>query len=411
LISPQARRELIDRVQATRTKERVHVATRLGWHRHAFVLPDGVISADGKKLWVHLERRWPARALRPLPHRRHLEGFREIARLAVGNSLMELGFCLAFAGPVAALLGVEQPGVMLVGEPGSWKTTLLATVASVWGRHTDPNMANKLGFGVPFNATGNDLEDEALAANHTLLAVDETRAADGGGDEREIAKVLIGTVMRWELGFEKGRKIATGPRRSTSVPFLLTSNKGARRAGGAGRDRNRRRPPRPPDRRAAARLRRHRLRGAARRGDDAASVPRLRSLAAEHFGLASRDFLRQLVERRAMDEAAAGLASNAAQFYLDFARRRIDAPGRQPRPRAREDGHALRHRPAVHRIRSFRGRRSGCWRRCCRARAATSRWWPATRPAPRGGKRRRWIRCGSTCARIACVRRPAARGN
>ena len=93
---------------------------------------------------------------------------------------------------------------MLVGEPGSWKTTLLATVASVWGRHTDPNMANKLGFGVPFNATGNDLEDEALAANNTLLAVDETRAADVGGDEREIAKVLIGTVMRWELGFDWG---------------------------------------------------------------------------------------------------------------------------------------------------------------------------------------------------------------
>jgi uncharacterized protein (DUF927 family) len=89
---------------------------------------------------------------------------------------MELGFCLAFAGPVVALLGVEQPGFMLVGAPGSWKSTLLATVASVWGRHTDPNMANKLGFCVPFNATDNDLEGEALAANHTLLAVDETRA-------------------------------------------------------------------------------------------------------------------------------------------------------------------------------------------------------------------------------------------
>ncbi len=49
-----------------------------------------------------------------------LEGFGEIARLAAGNSLMELGLCLTFAGPVAALLGVEQPGVMLVGAPGSW---------------------------------------------------------------------------------------------------------------------------------------------------------------------------------------------------------------------------------------------------------------------------------------------------
>ena len=94
------------------------------------------------------------------------------------------------------------------------------------GRIFRPGTPAIVGFCVPFNASITDLEDEALAANHTLLAVDETRAADGGGDEREIAKVLVGTVMRWELGFEKGRKIAPGPRRSTSVPFLLTSNKG-----------------------------------------------------------------------------------------------------------------------------------------------------------------------------------------
>ena len=37
--------------------------------------------------------------------------------------------------------------------------------------------------------------------------------------------------------------------------------------------------------------------------DDAAFGGRLRELAAEHFGLASRNFLRQLVERRADDEA------------------------------------------------------------------------------------------------------------
>ena len=154
LISPQARRELIDRIQATPEEGgRFPVATRLGWHRHAFVLPDGVISADGKKLWVHLDDGGRRERFDRFRTGGTLEGFREIARLAVGNSLMELGFCLAFAGPVAALLGVEQPGVMLVGAPGSWKSTLLATVACAWGRHADPNMANKLGFCVPFNAT------------------------------------------------------------------------------------------------------------------------------------------------------------------------------------------------------------------------------------------------------------------
>ena len=47
LFSQQARRELIDRIQAT-TEEagRFAVATRLGWHRRAFVLPDGVVKAS-----------------------------------------------------------------------------------------------------------------------------------------------------------------------------------------------------------------------------------------------------------------------------------------------------------------------------------------------------------------------------
>src|SRR3712207_2569619 len=111
---------------------------------------------------------------------------------------MELGLCVPSVGPVAALLGVEQPGIMLVGSPGSWKTTPLTSVASVWGRHVDSNMANKLGFCVPFNATSNDLEDEALAAN-------ETRAADDDGGERKIAKILVKLVMRWADGGDRGR--------------------------------------------------------------------------------------------------------------------------------------------------------------------------------------------------------------
>ena len=78
-------------------------------------------------------------------------------------------------------------------------------------------MASKLGFCLPFNAADNDLVDEALAASHTLLAVGETRAAGGG--ERKIAEFLVGLVVRWELGFEKGRKTADA-RRSSSVPVL-----------------------------------------------------------------------------------------------------------------------------------------------------------------------------------------------
>jgi hypothetical protein len=111
---------------------------------------------------------------------------------------------------------------MLVGPPEAGKTTGLVVAGSVWGCHTDPTMAQKLGFGQPFNATDNDLEDELLAANHTLLPVDETRAA--GLDESKIGKMLITVVMRWDAGFEKERKNAGKLRQAASVPFILTSN-------------------------------------------------------------------------------------------------------------------------------------------------------------------------------------------
>ncbi len=60
----------------------------------------------------------------------------------------------------------------------------------------------------------------SLAAKHTLIAVDETHVA-AGGDARKIAELLVGLVLRWELGFEKGRQTANAWR-SSSVPVLLT---------------------------------------------------------------------------------------------------------------------------------------------------------------------------------------------
>ena len=415
LISPQARRELIDRIQATPEEgsafPRGH-PPRLAPPR---LRPAGRGDQCRRQESVGApRRRRPARALRPLPHRRHLDGWQEIARLAVGNSLMELGLCLAFAGPVAALLGVEQPGIMLVGAPGSWKSTLLAAVASVWGRHADPNMANKLGFCVPFNATVNDLEDEALAANHTLLAVDETRAADGGGDERKIAKFLVGAVMRWELGFEKGRKTADRPAPLHLGALPADLQQGARRAGGAGRNGNRRRPPRPSDRRAAARLRRQRLRGPARRG-------RRRGLRRAAAGAGRRAFRPGLPRFPApaggmeglRRSRAAGSVSGSGGISTWMSRSAHRRPRPAARPRPRENGHRSTPPAGWASSSAFsRGRRSGCWRRCCRAPAATWRWWPARRPAPRGGKRRRLDLLRQYVRReLQRVRRPAARGN
>jgi putative DNA primase/helicase len=186
--------------------------------------------------------------------------------------------------------------------------------------------APKLGFCVPFNATENDLEDEALAANHTLLAVDETRAA--GGDERQLARFLVGLVMRWELGFEKGRLTAEA-RRSASVPFLLTSNLSlgamASKAGLDIDDAHHGRLisiPLPAGGHGAFET----LHGEA---DVVAFCRRIQAVAARNFGHPSRDFLRQVVEQRRRDKATllAWLEKRRA-FYLRHAHS-IQSPGRR----------------------------------------------------------------------------------
>lgn len=222
LISPQARQELIRRIQGHRDdRAKVKVATRLGWHDGVFVLPGWKVGPGRKKLRVYLE---PGRPERFSRYRvgGSLKGWQKIAKLAEGNSRLCLLIAADFSGPVAALLGLEQIGLMLVGHAEAGKTSAVVAAGSVWGRHIDPTMGNNLGFGQPFNATDNDLEDELLAANHTLLAIDETRSA--GLSEGDIGKMLINVIMRWESGFEKGRKNVARLRQAASVPFVLTSN-------------------------------------------------------------------------------------------------------------------------------------------------------------------------------------------
>ena len=72
-----------------------------------------------------------------------LDGFGEIARLAVGNSRLELLLCFAFVGPVAGMMGLEQPAIMLVGLAEAGKSTALVAAGSVWVRHVDPNMRTR----------------------------------------------------------------------------------------------------------------------------------------------------------------------------------------------------------------------------------------------------------------------------
>ncbi|WP_158932952.1 DUF927 domain-containing protein [Acidisphaera sp. S103] len=222
LISPAARNEFIARVQQFPDNgKRLQVATRLGWNGWNFVLPKRRFGPSTRALLVHLEDAQSERFTR-FRVSGTIEGWRRLGGLAIGNTRIVLFISAAFSGPVAALLGLEQVGIMLVGNPITGKTTVNKVAGSIWGCHIDPNKAREMGFGQPFNATEGYIEDDFLAANHTLLVLDETRG--GGLDDKDIGPSLNRQVMRLSSGFQKGRLTDTGPRRSSAVPILMSSN-------------------------------------------------------------------------------------------------------------------------------------------------------------------------------------------
>lgn len=92
-----------------------------------------------------------------------LEGWREHVSLpCIGNSRLNIAMCVAFTGPLLALIGADGFGVHLRGISSSGKSTALIAASSVAG----------VGVGT-WRATGNGLESTALTANDGLLILDE----------------------------------------------------------------------------------------------------------------------------------------------------------------------------------------------------------------------------------------------
>jgi len=223
LVSPQARREFVDRIQLEASqKPSFPVITRIGWHTapDAFILPGKVIAAQTVDPECLFEDGRPERLTRYRTGGT-LADWKELPRLAIGNSRLMAALALGFVGPIGPILGVEQPGLQLVGDAALGKSTVLRAVGSIWGRHTDPNMANGVGFGMSWNATLFDIEAEANAANHTLLVLDETRSATT--NLQRLAEIITEAITRWDGSVQRGSKNVVY-RHTWWTPLLSASN-------------------------------------------------------------------------------------------------------------------------------------------------------------------------------------------
>lgn len=158
-----------------------------------------------------------------------LEGWQDVANLALGNSRLTFALSSAFAGPLMHLTHMEGGGFHYRGGSSTGKTTALVAAASVWG---GPNYVQT------WRATDNGLEGVAQMHCDTLLCLDEMgqvasnkigdiaymlangsgkQRANRGGQAREVAtwRVFFLSTGEHSLGDKmsedgRGRKSAAG---------------------------------------------------------------------------------------------------------------------------------------------------------------------------------------------------------
>jgi putative DNA primase/helicase len=207
--NPVARKKLMDFLSAIRPVRRIRCVPRIGWdniggNNAAYILPDAVYgNTSGES--VVLQSAHHGELYRTAGT---LEGWREIAVLAIGNSRLSFALCAAFAGPLLRLAGLEGGGFSFEGGSSSGKTTALQIAASVWG---GPEHVRS------WRATDNSLENIAALHNDNVLILDEVGQVNG--------KVLAECAYILANGQGKGRSSREGTlRKSHSWRLLFLSS-------------------------------------------------------------------------------------------------------------------------------------------------------------------------------------------
>ena len=203
-IDPHGRNLLAMYLQDKAPKRRIECVLQTGWagtDYKAFVLPDGVIGPRASSVaYQSGERGSDEYAAKGT-----LTGWQAgIGAVAVGNPLLVLGICAAFAGPVLARCGQESGGIHFIGDSSTGKTTIIEAACSVWG---------SAGFKRSWRATGNGLEGAAALFNDSLLALDEISECD----PRQVGEVV------YMLGNGRGKQRASRTGTARAVTQWRTS--------------------------------------------------------------------------------------------------------------------------------------------------------------------------------------------
>ncbi|MDE7065820.1 MAG: DUF927 domain-containing protein [Desulfovibrionaceae bacterium] len=277
-------------IQGVRTERFVTCVPRIGWHRGAYVLPDTAYGVPADTVVLQSARH--AGMFRPggTP-----DGWKEIPSLCAGNSRLVFALCVAFAGPLLRLSGLEGGGFSLEGGSSSGKTTALQVAASVWG---GPEHVRS------WRTTDNALEGMAALHNDNLLILDEVgqvgasvlaesayMLANGQAKSRAGREGNMRRVLTWRLLFLSSGELGLADKLAENG----LKSRGGQEVRFVGL---------PVDKGMVTEL--HGL------PDAGAVVDRIRMLCAEHHGHAGRAFLQWLCPRH--EEVGKDIRENLAEI-------------------------------------------------------------------------------------------------
>ena len=198
------------------------VATYPGWHGSLLVFPDKSFGSSKLPVETSFADLDPQMCAKFRKQGTLQQWQDQIWALCPGNSRLIFALSLAAAPLILPLVkGPRSGGFQLVGDPETGKTGAAVVAGSFWGCHRSEGRGER-GFAESWNTTVGKLEVTALAHNHSLLILDETKRA--GRTHVERAQNVINTAVGLAEHTEKERLTNVGAARSCCCYFLSTSN-------------------------------------------------------------------------------------------------------------------------------------------------------------------------------------------
>ncbi len=156
-------------------KEDWSITNKSGWHKGAYIMPDGSIIGTPEQPIFFNGQSAAATAYKASGT---VESWRnDVARLANGNSFMMFTIGAALSAPMTSLTGADSFGIHIYAQSTAGKSTTADMAVSLYG---DPDLQRLTWYGTEYGMT-----NEAVAHNDGLLYLDEVRQ---GADPKHVYK-------------------------------------------------------------------------------------------------------------------------------------------------------------------------------------------------------------------------------